>query len=278
VTDLEHVRDFWESNPLWTGESKFLAGSREFFEEHRVVYISDCFAGEFDIRFLPPPRDAGQSMKILDLGCGIGFWLAEFGMRGFHNLLGADLTQNALDITKKRLESYQLDAKLEQQNAEKLTYPDAFFDHINCQGVIHHTPNTSHTIAEMSRVLKPRGTASISVYHRNIILKAWPYFRWLGWLLAKLGGGLKGRGRENIFLQKDVDQIVRLYDGAENPIGKSYTKNEFVSMLKPHFEVVEIYTHFFPARALPFGIPKSLHRWLDRNLGFMVYPSVHKRK
>ena len=42
-------------------------------------------------------------MKILDLGCGIGFWTIEFAMRGFSNLTAADLTQQALAITAQRL-------------------------------------------------------------------------------------------------------------------------------------------------------------------------------
>ena len=277
MTDLELVQKFWENNPLWSGESIFEPGTEAFFEEHRNVYIADCFAGQFDVRFLPAPRRDGQKMKILDLGCGIGFWVTEFALRGLQNLNAADLTQAALDITGKRLLAHGVSAELSQQNAEQLTFDDASFDHINCQGVIHHTPNTDKAIAEMARVLKSGGTASISVYYRNSVLRAWPYMRWLGWPLAKLGGGLRGRGREKMFLERDVDQIVRLYDGLENPIGKSYTKKQFIEMLQPHFSVEETYLHFFPARALPFRVPATLHRWLDRNLGFMIYASVRKR-
>ena len=165
---------------------------------------------------------------------------------------------------------------LSQQNAESMTFPDASFDHVNCQGVIHHTPNTEATVAEIARVLKPGGTASISVYYRNPMLKLWPYLRWMGWPLTKLGGGLNGRGREKIFLEGDVDEIVRLYDGAENPIGKSYSRQQFLQMLKKHFVVHETYQHFFPARALPFKLPLALHHWLDRHLGFMIYATLKK--
>lgn len=276
MTNLNSVKSFWENNPLWTGESKFVAGSRLFFEEHRSVYIDDCFAGFFDLRFLPPPRPSGQQMRILDLGCGIGFWTTEFAMRGLSNLTAADLTENALKITQKRLNAYDLQVDLKQENAEQLTFSNESFDHVNCQGVIHHTPKTKKTISEIARVLRSGGTASISVYYRNPILRAWPYIRWIGWPLAKLGGGLKGRGRESIFLQKDVDQIVRMYDGDKNPIGKSYTKQKFIDLLTPEFIVEEIYLHFFPARAIPFKIPRRLHRWLDKNLGFMIYASVRK--
>ena len=278
MKEIEKVAQFWEKNPLWTGESNFETGSKDFFEEHRSVYINDCFGGNFDIRFLPPPRQNGQNMSILDLGCGIGFWVTELAMRGYGNLTAADLTQNVLAVTQKRLETYGLKADLAQQNAEKLSFEDESFDHINCQGVIHHTPNTEQTIAEIARVLKPGGTASISVYYRNWILTTWPFLRWIAWPLAKLGGGLKGRGRENIFLEKDVDQIVRLYDGDSNPIGKSYTDSQFVGLLGTEFTIDETFLHFFPARTLPFKIPKSLHRWLVQKFGFMIYATVRKNK
>lgn len=276
MTDLNAVKQFWETNPLWTGESRHEPGSQAFFEEHRKVYVEDCFAGQFDVRFLPPPRTNGQTIQILDLGCGIGFWVCEFGMRGLHHLHAADLTEQALDLTQRRLDVYQVTADLSQQNAERMYFADGIFDHVNCQGVIHHTPDTAKAVAEIARVLKPGGTASISVYHRNLILRAWPYLRWLGLPLAKLGGGLQGRGREKIFLEADIDEIVKLYDGVGNPVGKSYTPAQFVQLLQPHFEITETYLHFFPARALPFKLPQRLHRWLDRRLGFMIYASLRK--
>jgi 2-polyprenyl-3-methyl-5-hydroxy-6-metoxy-1,4-benzoquinol methylase len=276
MAELDEVRQFWNDNPLWSGESKYEPGSESFFEEHRNVYISDCFGGSFDLRFLPPPRKYGQEMKILDLGCGVGFWTAEFAMRGLSNLIAADLTSKALEVTEHRLSVYGLSAELREENAESLSFADGTFDHINCQGVIHHTPNTAQCIAEIARVIKPGGTASISVYYQNVAHRLWPFLRWFGYPLAWFGGGLRGRGREQIFLEPNVNEIVRLYDGADNPIGKSYTREQFQSMLESHFSVEEIYFHFFPARALPFPVPKWLHRWLDSHFPFMIYANVHK--
>lgn len=215
MIDLDRVCTFWENNPLWTGGSVYEAGSAQFFNVHRKVNYSDCVGGKFDLRFLPPPRPNGQTMKILELGCGIGFWVTEFALRGLCNLHAAELTDQELRLTKRRLEACGVIAELSQQNAEKLTYSDGSFDHINCQGVAHYTEKA---INEIARVLKPGGTASISVYYRNPILRFWPYMRWIGWSLAKLGGGLKGRGRKKIL---DIDEIVRLYDGVDNPIGKA---------------------------------------------------------
>ena len=44
-----------------------------------------------------------NNSKILDLGCGVGFWTVELQLRGkFDNVYSADLTQRALDLTRKR--------------------------------------------------------------------------------------------------------------------------------------------------------------------------------
>ena len=51
---IKDVKEFWERNPLFTGESKFEAGSKEFFEHHKKVYYDDVFAGKFkDEKFIP---------------------------------------------------------------------------------------------------------------------------------------------------------------------------------------------------------------------------------
>ena len=271
---LKDVQWFWENNPLWSGESNFEPGTKAFFEEHRQVYIDDCYGGGLDEQSFP---DEAKAKKILDLGCGPGFWVVEFALHGYQHVIAADLTHNALALARRRCELYEVKAEFSQQNAERLAFDDATFAHVNCIGVIHHTPNTEACIREIARVLDLGGTASISVYYRNIFLRAWPWLKWLGKLLAKVGAGMKGRGRENIYAVEDVDEIVRLYDGHDNPIGKSYAHNEFISMLAPYFEIQSTYLYFFPARSLPIKLPKSIHRLLNKYVGFMICAIVNKR-
>ena len=277
MTCIESVRSFWENNPLWSGESDHPIGSPEFFKEHTTVYYNDCFAGSFDPRFLPVSDQNEQDIRILDLGCGIGFWTTELGLRGYSNLFASDLTEKALEMTTQRLKNNNLHAKTSIQNAERTSFDDDFFDHVNCQGVIHHTPNTERAVKEISRILKPNGTASISVYYRNVFLRNWPAIRFLGWVVSKVGGKLKGRGRENIFRETDADEIVRLFDGINNPIGKCYSKKKLLELLKPYFHIEETYLHFFPARSLPFKIPAFVHRFLDKTFGFMIYATLRNK-
>ena len=129
----------------------------------------------------------------------------------------------------------------------------------------------------MARVLKDNGTAYISVYYKNIFLRNWSALQYFGKFLSKFGAKLKGRGRENIFTQNDVDEITRLYDGKENPIGKSYSKKEVVSLVEDKFYIDEVFLNFFPARSLPFKIPNFVHKFLSKNMGFMVHLSLRKK-
>jgi hypothetical protein len=142
MTDLEKVWLFCNEHPLWTEEATHTVRSEIFCEDHRRVYIGICFAGSFDVRFMPPPRRQGQAIRTLDLGCGIGFWTTEFSMRGLSPILAADLTPSAFQIVRKRLDAYGVEA-------------------------------------EFTLVLKLGGAVGISMYYRNILLQLWLCLRWL---------------------------------------------------------------------------------------------------
>lgn len=271
---IQAVRSFWERNPLWSGESLYPVGSREYFEEHRRVCCDDGHAGQLDARFFP---EGGLQRRILDLGCGPGFWTVEFGLRGCEKIVASDLTERALDLARQRCRLYDVKAEFVQENAEELTFGDETFSHVNCQGVIHHTPDSEACVREIARVLEPRGSACVSVYFRNPLLKFWPVLRMPARLLAKLGCTLRGRGREGILGIKDTGELVRTFDGRDNPIGKCYSRREFVELLQPQFHITDIFFHFFPARALPVRVPRMVRRVLERQFPFMICAVLRKR-
>ena len=224
---------------------------------------------------MPP---AENQDNVLDLGCAPGFWTVEFLRRGVAKKVTAgDLTQNAQDLTRQRLKLYGLEAEVTYANAEHLPFPANKFSHVNCQGVIHHTPDTEACIAEIARVLRPGGTASLSVYYKNFILRNWAVFNKIATLLGSLGVALKGRNREDMLQTNTIDEIVRKYDGEDNPIGKCYSKSDFMEMLTDYFQVKEVYYHFFPARAFPFKLPRRLHKFLDSKLPFLIYVNLIKK-
>jgi hypothetical protein len=68
---IDQVQAFWNSNPLFTGESNFERGSKDFFAHHRSTVFGEYFARQISKPLFPKIRDS----SILDLGCEVGFWL-----------------------------------------------------------------------------------------------------------------------------------------------------------------------------------------------------------
>jgi SAM-dependent methyltransferase len=267
--DIEEVRRFWDAHPLFAEECRYAPGEKGYFELLTSVRLAEL-SGSLDRIFtdgVEPTRD------VLDAGCGPGFWVRQFCERGA-NVSACDLSQVAVQLTKRHLELFGLRADLRQGNAEALPYESESFDHVNCQGVIHHTPDTRQCIREFHRVLRPGGTLSVSVYYRSLPLRwSWLY-RLISWL-TKSWLGMSGRGRENMLHAKDAEELVRLYDGAENPIGRSYTRVEMERMLEG-FEVLKSARFGFPRRILPIAMPDGFHRLLSRWLGLMLVVRCRK--
>jgi SAM-dependent methyltransferase len=192
-----------------------------------------------------------------------------FAKHGFRFVTACDLTARAVELTRSSIEQLGLSARIDIGNAEELPYGDATFDHVNCQGVVHHTPDPRRAVTEFRRVLRPEGTLCMSVYHRNFILRHPILVRIVASLLTDRVG-LKGRGRERLLASGDATEIVRTYDGIDNPIGQAYTRVELEALFSGLFAVREIGYFFFPARALPIRVPRPLHRWLNRRAGLMI--------
>jgi ubiquinone/menaquinone biosynthesis C-methylase UbiE len=211
--------------------------------------------------------------KTLDLGCGIGFWSSLFVREfGVNNLTSADLTDNAVRLCKIRVPT----TIIKRENAESLSFNNNEFSHVNCQGVIHHTPNTQSCLDEIYRVLNEDGTASVSVYYKNALLriakKAIPLVK----LLSKVFLHNTGRGRDFSEI-KNFDDLVRFYDGNENPIGKAYSKREFEQMLKKAgFRHIEFKLFFFPFRFFKFEYPNFIKGLLVRFFPFMIVANLKK--
>ena len=268
TVNKEQIKNFWENNPLMVGEALNAPGSREFVEEHEKIYKSDIFLKEgIPEEFFPFPANS----QVLDIGCGVGMWTRELAKRGYQ-VSAIDLTNNGVEITKKSLAVFNLSANVQVGDAEELPFSKSIFDGVVCHGVIHHTPNTAQCVSEMIRVLKPGGIAVVSVYYKNIILRSKLLTRLVA-LLCSHWIKLPGRGRENLLTSGNPNEIVRIYDGAGNPLGKAYTTREVQQMfVDVGFNIISIRRFYFPKRAL--GPLKFLvtpfHSFLSRHFGLLI--------
>ena len=274
TNNIKEIKNFWENNPLYFDEVNDV-GSKAYFESIKKIFTEDLFPGFVDKRIIP---EKIENKKLLDLGSGPGLYTRLFYENGCRDIYSADLTKRANEIVNKMCEIYNFkNIKIFNENAENLTFINNYFDHVHCSGVIHHTEFPNKCYKEIARVLKPNGTATIGVYYMNYILRNWNWISYIVRKLSFLQPNLKGRNRENIFKIDDVNEVIRTFDGSENPKGIAYQKSEILNILKQDFEIKETYLHYFPKRTLSKNIPSWLHNLLDKSLGFMIYINCIKK-
>jgi len=157
--EKQDVHDFW--NQASCGEELYLPGTDKagYTAQAQSRYALEPYIPEF-ARF----KDA-RGLRVLEIGVGLGADHQQFAEAGA-DLWGIDLTQRAVEHTRRRLAAFALDSQLAVGDAEGLDFPDESFDRVYSWGVLHHSPNTAKAIAEVWRVLKRDGAASIMIYHK----------------------------------------------------------------------------------------------------------------
>lgn len=128
----------------------------------------------------------GKTTKLLDAGCGGGYWAA--AAANFNReVYGIDATKKYLAVAEEIQRSLKItNCKLEIGKIESLPYPDNHFDFIISYCVWMYTDRPK-SLQEMYRVLKPGG---------KIYLGA---VAGLGWYLKLILQGIKEGNRELIF-------------------------------------------------------------------------------
>src|SRR5205809_6117418 len=118
----ERVRAFWQANPCGTKFTDVEMGTRAFYErveEHR-------YEKEWHI-----PAAAGfenaQGLRVLEIGCGLGTDGAQFAKAGAL-YTGVDLTEAAMELSRKRFELFGLRGEFHVADAENLDFTDESID------------------------------------------------------------------------------------------------------------------------------------------------------
>ena len=107
-----------------------------------------------------------RGRDVLDVGCGQGIDLANYALNGAR-ATGVDLTPRHVELARAHLEALGLSGTVVHGDAEALPFDDASFNRVSSNGVLHHTPDMARALAEVRRVLRPGGEATIIVYNRR---------------------------------------------------------------------------------------------------------------
>ena len=108
-----------------------------------------------------------QSGKLLNLGCGHGADFIPFAQN--FELYGIDFSGEMLKMARKYAAKYNFNVNLTAADFCHLPYNNEAFDNIISVAALHHLKKTQQAaaFAELKRVLKPGGTAFITVWNRQ---------------------------------------------------------------------------------------------------------------
>ncbi len=159
TTDKQQVFEFW--NNASCGEDLYLTSTEKqgYEDQAKSRYELEPFIPDF-AKF-----SQSRGKRVLEIGVGLGADHQQFAQAGA-DLFGVDLTDRAIEHTKRRLGAFNLQSTLAKGDAENLTFASDTFDVVYSWGVLHHSPNTPKAIQEVHRVLKPGGVARIMVYSK----------------------------------------------------------------------------------------------------------------
>jgi ubiquinone/menaquinone biosynthesis C-methylase UbiE len=140
--------------------------------------------------------------KVLDLGCGIGQYVAALNLLGFKTT-GLDISPKSVNIAQE----HGLNVIL--GDIRELPFEDNSFDIVITGGSLEHFPETEKGFSEVARVLKSKGLFLGNVPNRMTVF----------------------------VVLKKIQQLVGVWKcGYE----KSFTKKKLKTILNKHFKIIEL--------------------------------------
>lgn len=114
--DIENrIKNYWDERS-------------EDFSKFRRIELEGVSSGAWE-KILTADLPASNSLKILDVGTGAGFF-AEILSKFEHKVTGVDLSPKMIDAAEKLLNNIKLDAKFFVADAQNLPFDNATFDAI----------------------------------------------------------------------------------------------------------------------------------------------------
>jgi ubiquinone/menaquinone biosynthesis C-methylase UbiE len=298
---LSDVNAFWNTEACGTQFVQNASDLADFYAKFR----EQRYLTEWHLPLLVPFAEA-KSKSVLEIGTGNGADAAMFALNGA-NYTGVDLTEAALEATRRHFEVLGLSGTFQRENAEALSFPDESFEWVYSHGVLHHTPNPQNAINEVWRVLKPNGRAIIMLYHKNsfnyyVRIMLYMRARVLMKILSRLGKwaddretlntntivGIRGNQSPQVwdihyqnFLKrgwsylKAKNFVHHCTDGPECPVAFAFSKTE-ARQLFAKFRNVRFRVAHFPLRRYSRDFPLAVESFLAEIMGWYLFVFAKK--
>jgi len=159
VSQTQTVRSFAQK---WAKHRYYLDQTRRFYTDWYLQRY-----GFFEVNALR--EFLGGAAFILDAGTGAGRDAANLAEHSEAAVFAVDTAREALEIARERLSHPRI--AFVHADLHRLPFPDEFFDFINCDQVIHHTPDPRAAFEILRRKLKPGGQICCYVYKKKAVVR-----------------------------------------------------------------------------------------------------------
>lgn len=141
-----------------------------YYHQHTADFYTDWFLQRYGFKDID---DLGALLRparnVLDAGTGSGRDAANFARASDATVFAVDLTAGALQNARQTVNLPNV--AFVQADINHLPFADQFFDFINCDQVIHHTPDPPATFAHLTAKLRPGGQICVYVYRRKAVVR-----------------------------------------------------------------------------------------------------------
>ena len=143
----------------------FSTYAEEYYKENYDGTLKNCYSYSHIVRKNHILRMLDkEGGKVLDIGCGPGVIALYLLQRGCE-VWGVDVSEEMINEVAKQIEKteHKEVAHFSVGDIISLDFPDEYFDAVICSGVLEYLEDEELAIKEIHRVLKPGGTAIITV-------------------------------------------------------------------------------------------------------------------
>ncbi len=141
----ESIRDYWDRRS--SGFSDAVINEMERKGEGVAQWVADT--------------TGIRSGRVLDLGCGPGFFSILLSSAGY-DVLGIDYSPEMVSHATENASEAGVDPEFMRMDAQSMSFPDSSFDLVVSRDVLWTLEHPERAYSEIFRVLRPGGRALIS--------------------------------------------------------------------------------------------------------------------